>query len=138
MDVTHGQSWPNYIGPKREKTLACLTNPVFSLSPEGGVVWNLPYGPYTPLHTSPSVFFYSPRRGILNYLSHGGSGKSRSNFEKSQHFLYQRENSEKFNGYSLGFFLLMSKISSQSYYYFYILLFLTEMVCVASPNRFSL
>ena len=81
---------------------------------------------------------YSPRRGIPKYLSHGGSGKNRSNFEKSQHFLYRRKHSEKFNGYSLGFFLLMSKISSQNYYYFYILLFLTEMVRVASPNRFPL
>ena len=25
-----GQSWPNYIGPKREKAQACLTNPVFT------------------------------------------------------------------------------------------------------------
>ena len=32
----------------------------------------------------------------------------------------------------------MSKISIQNYYYFFILLFLTEMVCVASPNRFPL
>ena len=26
---TGGQSWPKYIGSKREKAQACLTNPVF-------------------------------------------------------------------------------------------------------------
>ena len=31
--TTAGQSWPNYIGPKREKTQACLTNTVYALFP---------------------------------------------------------------------------------------------------------
>ena len=31
--TTAGQSWPNYIGPKRENTQARLTNPVYALFP---------------------------------------------------------------------------------------------------------
>ena len=30
LKVTGGQSWPKYIGSKREKAQACLTNPVFT------------------------------------------------------------------------------------------------------------
>ena len=30
LKSTAGQSWPNYIGSKREKAQACLTNPVFT------------------------------------------------------------------------------------------------------------
>ena len=45
MEITDGQSWPNYIGPKRDIPQVCLINQtsVYTLSPEGGVVWNLPY-----------------------------------------------------------------------------------------------
>ena len=31
--TTAGQSWPNYIVPKRENPQACLTNPVYALFP---------------------------------------------------------------------------------------------------------
>ena len=31
--TTADQSWPNYIGPKRENPQACLTNPVYALFP---------------------------------------------------------------------------------------------------------
>ena len=31
--TTTGQSWPDYIGPKRENPQACLTNPVYALLP---------------------------------------------------------------------------------------------------------
>ena len=29
---TAGQNWPNYLGPKRGKDQACITNPVYALS----------------------------------------------------------------------------------------------------------
>ena len=45
LEDTGIQSCTNYIGPKREKPQACLTNLFKLLFPEGGVVWNLPYSP---------------------------------------------------------------------------------------------
>ena len=44
LNDTAGQSWPNYKGPKREKKTS-LSNQfsVYTFSPEGGVVWNVPY-----------------------------------------------------------------------------------------------
>ena len=33
VDVTNDQNWSNYIGPKRENPLACLTNAVFAPVP---------------------------------------------------------------------------------------------------------
>ena len=30
LEVTGAQSWPDYIGPKREKGQVCLTRPVFT------------------------------------------------------------------------------------------------------------
>ena len=37
LEITDGQSWPNYIEPKRDKLR------VYTFSPEGGVVWDVPY-----------------------------------------------------------------------------------------------
>ena len=33
MEITDGQSWPNYIGPKRDIPQVCLTRPVFTPFP---------------------------------------------------------------------------------------------------------
>ena len=33
FEDTADQSWPDYIGPKREKKQACLTNSVYALFP---------------------------------------------------------------------------------------------------------
>ena len=30
LEITDGQSWSNYIGPKRDKPQVCLTRPVFT------------------------------------------------------------------------------------------------------------
>ena len=44
MEVTGGDIWPNNIGPERDgKICASHQASVYTCSPEGGVVWNLPY-----------------------------------------------------------------------------------------------
>ena len=44
FETTGGQSWPNYIGLWREKTPSVSNQTsVYTLFPEGGVVWILPY-----------------------------------------------------------------------------------------------
>ena len=43
LEITGGQSWPNYKGLKRETLRLSNLTSVYILSPEGGVVWNVPY-----------------------------------------------------------------------------------------------
>ena len=61
VEITDGQSWSNYIGPKRDNPQVCLTRPVFTPFPLK-VAWSgislITYAPRGGRGSKPPIHFH--------------------------------------------------------------------------------